>query len=191
MRGIHWSPTLINSSDRLLGRPLYWLRTPRTMTMPWQGNSSHITGSLWGESTGHQWIPLTRGNVKILWWCHDMEMVLTLLTLCEGNPLVTSRFPHKGPIMQSFNVVLNKLINKQLSCLRSETPYPSCDISVMTVSLICSLTGLTIRSTLDCYLRKGTNRKQKHYLKLSTFISISFLSKIKLILQMIISYAMF
>ena len=29
------------------------------MTMWWQENTFFITGPLWGESTGHQWIPLT------------------------------------------------------------------------------------------------------------------------------------
>ena len=27
------------------------------------------------------------------WWCDDMEVLSTLLALCEGNPLVTSGFP--------------------------------------------------------------------------------------------------
>ena len=28
-----------------------------------------------------------------LWWCHDLEILSTLLPLCEGNPLVTDAFP--------------------------------------------------------------------------------------------------
>ena len=32
-------------------------------SMPlWQSNIFHITGPLWGESTVHQWIPLTKGQ---------------------------------------------------------------------------------------------------------------------------------
>ena len=32
------------------------------MMMSCQENTSHITGPLWGESTGHSWIPPGRGN---------------------------------------------------------------------------------------------------------------------------------
>ena len=46
---------------------------------------------------------------------------MTLLALCEGNPLFTSGFPldspHKGPVMWSFYVFilvsLNKMLNSQ------------------------------------------------------------------------------
>ena len=27
------------------------------------------------------------------WWHHDMEILSSLLALCEGNPLVTGKFP--------------------------------------------------------------------------------------------------
>ena len=42
------------------------------------------------------------------WWCPDKEMCSALLALCEGNPLVISGSPHKGPVMQSFGGRLNK-----------------------------------------------------------------------------------
>ena len=29
----------------------------------WYGNHCRVTGPLWGESTGHRWIPLTKGPV--------------------------------------------------------------------------------------------------------------------------------
>ena len=29
------------------------------------------------------------------WWCHDMEILSTLLAICVGNPSVTSGIPHK------------------------------------------------------------------------------------------------
>ena len=32
-------------------------------------NSFHITGPLWEESTGHQWVPLTKGQYKAYLWC--------------------------------------------------------------------------------------------------------------------------
>ena len=28
----------------------------------------------------------------VKWWCHDMEMICTLLAICEGNPPITGRF---------------------------------------------------------------------------------------------------
>ena len=33
-----------------------------TVTMPTNGNISHVTGPLWGESIGHQWIPLIKAS---------------------------------------------------------------------------------------------------------------------------------
>ena len=47
-----------------------------------------------------------------------METLSALLTVCEGIPPVES--PHKGSVMQGFDVLfivsLNKLLNKLLSC---------------------------------------------------------------------------
>ena len=90
------------------------------MMISWHGNVFYITGPLWGESTcdrssvrfcGHDDImtwkcflhywPFVRGihlwqvisEILWPWWCHDMEMFSTLLTICEGNPPVTGGFP--------------------------------------------------------------------------------------------------
>ena len=43
---------------------------------------------------------VTHALFFISWWRHDMEMLSTLLALCEGNPLVASGSPHKGSAMQ-------------------------------------------------------------------------------------------
>ena len=43
-----------------------------------QGNAYCVTSPLWGESTGHWWIPLTKANRKELWcflWCMPKETV--------------------------------------------------------------------------------------------------------------------
>ena len=32
------------------------------------GNIFRVTGPLWGESTGHRWIPLTKASEAELWW---------------------------------------------------------------------------------------------------------------------------
>ena len=37
-------------------------RGPQNMITSTNGNIFHITGPLWGESTGHRWIPLTKAS---------------------------------------------------------------------------------------------------------------------------------
>ena len=37
------------------------------MMMSSNGNIFHVTGPLWGESTGHRWIPLTKASDAELW----------------------------------------------------------------------------------------------------------------------------
>ena len=55
-----------------------------------------------------------------------MEIVSTLLALCEGNPPVTDGFPSQRPVTRSFDVFfdlhLNKLLSKQLRRRRFEMP---------------------------------------------------------------------
>ena len=38
------------------------------------GNIFRVTGPLWGESTGHRWIPLTKANDTELWCFFDMRL---------------------------------------------------------------------------------------------------------------------
>ena len=47
-----------------------------------------------------------RSFKKFAWWGHDMETLSSSLALCEGNPLLTSGFLNKGPVMQSFDIFL-------------------------------------------------------------------------------------
>ena len=65
------------------------------------------------------------------WWCHGLTMLSTWLALCEGNPI---GFPHKEPVMWSFDayfdVSLCKLLNRQWSCQWIEMPRCSCDVTV-------------------------------------------------------------
>ena len=58
----------------------------------------YITGLLWGESTGHRWNPLTKGqsfrkHFHVMSPCHDSEV----LALCEVNPPVTGGFSSQRP----------------------------------------------------------------------------------------------
>ena len=39
----------------------------RAMMTSLNGNIFHVTGPLWGESTGHRWIPLTKAIDAELW----------------------------------------------------------------------------------------------------------------------------
>ena len=49
------------------------------------------------------------------WWSHHMETFSTLLALCEGNSPVTSEFPSRRPVTQSFDVSFDLHLNKRLS----------------------------------------------------------------------------
>ena len=37
------------------------------MMMSANGHIFHVTGPLWGESTGHRWIPLTKASDTEIW----------------------------------------------------------------------------------------------------------------------------
>ena len=59
-------------------------------------------------------------NVKLIPLRDDIEMLSLLLALCVGNPLVTGGFPSQrasdAGFHDFFDISLNKLLNKQLSC---------------------------------------------------------------------------
>ena len=38
------------------------------------GKNCRVTGPLWGESTGHRWIPLTKASDAKLWYFFDVRM---------------------------------------------------------------------------------------------------------------------
>ena len=96
-----------------------------SMIMSSNGNIFGVTGPLWGKSTDHRWIPLTkasdtellshyvpqvmlvplmeiagigwRPSDRITWWRHQMDTFAALLALCAGNSPVSGEFPtHKG-----------------------------------------------------------------------------------------------
>ena len=49
------------------------------------------------------------------WWRHQMETFSALLSLCEGNSLVTGGFPSQRPVTRSFDVFYYLRLNKRLS----------------------------------------------------------------------------
>ena len=52
--------------------------SPSFMMTSSNGNIFGVTGTLWGESTGHRWIPLTKASDAELWcflWSESEQMV--------------------------------------------------------------------------------------------------------------------
>ena len=45
-----------------------WLTSLQCMMTSSHGNAFRVTGPLWGESTGYRWIPLTKGQLRGLWY---------------------------------------------------------------------------------------------------------------------------
>ena len=99
-------------------------------TMTWKGHQDDCPGCHWRwdvedklqrlqwQSGQLSWQPSHSCVVEPPWWCHNTETLYSLLTLCEGKPLVD--FPsHKSPAKQGygfFYVSLKELLDKQSSC---------------------------------------------------------------------------
>ena len=72
----------------------------------------------------------TKYTMYIMMWWHGKYSAL--LAISERNYQVTYGLPHKGPVMQSCNISLNKLLNKQWSWQRFEMPWHPYCIILMT-----------------------------------------------------------
>ena len=116
-----------------------------SMKMSCHGDAVCITGPLWGESTGHQWIPLTKGQ---LCRTFDIFFVVSLNelswhgnALCITGPLWGESTGHqwipltKGQLCRTFDVFfvvsLNELLNQQSSHWWFEVSLHLSDIFVM------------------------------------------------------------
>ena len=68
-------------------------------------------------------------GINVSWWPHQMETFSALLTLCDGNPLVTGGFPPQRQVTRRFDVFfgmrLNKRLNKQSRRRWFQTPSHS------------------------------------------------------------------
>ena len=53
-----------------------WQRYQNTMMTSWNGNIFRVTGPLYGEFTGHRWIPLTNASDAEL-WCFCLKKQLS------------------------------------------------------------------------------------------------------------------
>ena len=49
------------------------------------------------------------------WWRHQMETFSVSLALCAGNSPVTGEFPAQRPVTRSFDVFLDRRLNRRLS----------------------------------------------------------------------------
>ena len=71
----------------------------------------------------------------ILWWRCDMEILSTLLALCEGNPLVTSGLPsHRATNAEPWYCPYcqaEQAVDQTSSLQWFKTPWHSGDITVM------------------------------------------------------------
>ena len=106
---IHFPPSFI--SDPLLAWHSSWTNLSKNWPTHWRPAIS---------LPGWPWNDLIQGYTKapsIIWWCHNIKMLSTLLALCEGNPPVTGGFPSQRTSNEGidifFTVSQNKLLNKQ------------------------------------------------------------------------------
>ena len=99
------------------------------------GNAFCVTVPLWGESTGHKWIPLTKGQQ-----CQLMFISLLTWTSCwtSSRYRVARDFKcHDAHVTSLFmwrhvsKICMGKLLDKQSNCPWFETPWRSCDVIIL------------------------------------------------------------
>ena len=94
------------------------------MSCMWE-NGIHVIVPLWAETTSEQWIPLIKGKHQC--------------------------FPHRGPVMQTFDIFFevsqDKLLHKQSRCWWFEMPchsnchiYPTIPLNLHTARILTSHT---------------------------------------------------
>ena len=54
-------------------------------------------------------------RVIVTWWCHQMETLSVVWTLCAGNSPVTGEFPAQSPVKRGFDVFFDMRLNTRLS----------------------------------------------------------------------------
>ena len=125
-----------------------WTSLQRNMMMSSNGNIFRITGPLWGESTGHRWIPLTKASdVKIFslicagvnvwanWYlrCHYARYDVTVMNMMNSRyveQLLTYEFikGYKHRIYGPIKDVCKKVIGAGLLsswCVNTLRPKPN------------------------------------------------------------------
>ena len=90
------------------------------------GNIFYVTGPLWGESSGYQWIPHTKASdVELwcfLWSVHEeaIEQRIETQVIWDAITLImkskkSKSFPTQRPVTWSFDVFFDLCMKKQLS----------------------------------------------------------------------------
>ena len=78
-----------------------------------------------------------------------------LLTLCEGNPLISDGFPSQRALVWSFDVRLNKRLNKPWRRRWLKRHGAQCDVIVMEAAIHDSTTELHATRVWICYKLQG------------------------------------
>ena len=60
-------------------------------------------------------IRLSKREIHLAWWRHQMEIFSALLAICVGNSPDTGEFPAQRPVTRSFDDFFDLRLNKRLS----------------------------------------------------------------------------
>ena len=69
-----------------------------SMIMSWHGNAFRITGPLWGESTVHWWITLTKGQ-----WCVPLVFPSLIVWTSHDDVIKWKHFPRYWPFVRGIH----------------------------------------------------------------------------------------
>ena len=84
---------------------LYFLIPRKLLENHTSFSFSSERGGCWTTPTGRD----------MAWWRHPMETFSAFLAFCAGNTPVTGEFPKQMPVTRSFDVFVNRRLNKRLS----------------------------------------------------------------------------
>ena len=95
--------------------------------------TDEINGSANDFSTNIYAMQCCCSEVQCSWWRNQMETISALLSLCEGNPPVTSGFPSQKLVTRSFDVLFDLRLNNDWANI--ETPVIWDAIALIMTSL--------------------------------------------------------
>ena len=129
--GLYGPRCLLSSKRRInlifLSLPFKWVHVWMAGSMEyivitsWHGNVFCITSLLWGETIGHWWTFLTKGQER------GLRFWLFVRGTIDHRWIPSQRAWNAG-----FDVCLNSRLNKQSSCVTSD--LRSCDVNVIYMS---------------------------------------------------------
>ena len=125
-----------DGDSRNRGQRLTVISSTIIVTVPLGEDANTPSMIIWlmpsgSRTNSHCHVPLVWNRT---WWRHGKEMLSAHLALCERNHLPVES-PHKGPFMLDFCVFFvvspNNLMDKRSRCRSFETPWRSCDVTVV------------------------------------------------------------